>query len=72
MQYFTDLLIESAGFSQDEVAQEINPKFYRPIDIQTQIGDCKNLKKITEWRPKIPIERTIGDLLAYWIKKLSL
>tara|TARA_Y100000310_G_C20618226_1_gene781838 strand:- start:414 stop:1394 length:981 start_codon:yes stop_codon:yes gene_type:complete len=71
MQHFTDLLIEAAGFSREEVSQEINPKFYRPIDIQTQIGDCENLKEITGWKPKIPIETTIKDLLSYWLKKLS-
>ena len=71
MQYFTDLLIKAAGFSQKEVTQEINPKFYRPIDIQIQIGDCENLKTMTGWNPKIPIQTTISDLLTYWVRKLS-
>jgi|TARA_R110000751_G_scaffold236351_3_gene337612 GDP-mannose 4,6-dehydratase len=71
MQHFTDLLIHSAGFAPHEVAQEINPDFYRPIDIDIQIGDCSQLYSLTGWKPKIPIETTISDLLTYWIKKLS-
>jgi len=71
MRHFSELLIRSAGFSLDEIEMEINPKFYRPIDIQIQIGDCEDLKRITGWEPEIGIEKTIDDLLDYWMKKLS-
>jgi GDP-4-dehydro-6-deoxy-D-mannose reductase len=68
MQYFTDQLIKISGLT--DVEQKIHPPFYRDIDIQVQIGDCKKLEALTGWEPVIPIERTMQDLFDYWVKKL--
>ena len=54
-----------------DVVQEINPAFYRPIDIQVQIGDSSELKEITGWKPEIDIDTCMEDLLNYWVKKLT-
>lgn len=71
MQYFTDKLIEASGIPYDEIEQRINPAFYRDIDIQIQIGDSKELKEITGWEPTITIEKTMEDILDYWVNKLN-
>ena len=70
MQYYTDLLIENSSFKHEDIVQEIYPPYYRPIDIQVQIGDSKELVELTGWEPKISIDQTMGDLLTYWINKL--
>jgi GDP-mannose 4,6-dehydratase len=69
MRFFTDKLIEKSKLS--DVVQEINPDFYRPIDIQVQIGDSSELKDLTGWSPKISIDQCMEDLLDYWCKKLK-
>tara|TARA_R100001163_G_scaffold65772_1_gene64688 strand:+ start:3929 stop:4906 length:978 start_codon:yes stop_codon:yes gene_type:complete len=71
MQKYTDLLIEHSKFEYNEVEQKIYEPYYRPIDIQVQIGDSSNLKKITKWEPKIDLSTTMKDLLNYWRKKLT-
>jgi nucleoside-diphosphate-sugar epimerase len=71
MQHYTDLLIKASGFKYDEIKQEIYKPFYRPIDIQVQIGDSSDLKKLTGWEPVIPIDQTMKDLLDYWVNKLG-
>lgn len=71
MQYYTDLLIDASKFNYEEIKQEIYAPYYRPIDIQVQIGDSKELVEMTGWSPTISIEQTMNDLLNYWIKKLS-
>ena len=71
MQHYTDLLIKASKFEYDEIKQEIYAPFYRPIDIQVQIGDSKELKQLTGWEPKIPVDQTMTDLLNYWLNKLS-
>ena len=71
MQKYTDLLIEHSKFEYNEVEQKIYEPYYRPIDIQVQIGDSSNLKKITKWEPKIDLSTTMKDLLNYWRKKLA-
>lgn len=71
MQYYTDLLIYNSIFAYDEIKQQIYEPFYRPIDIQVQIGDTKELVELTGWKTTIPIEETMKNLLDYWRKKLS-
>lgn len=71
MQYYTDLLIYNSILAYDEIKQQIYEPFYRPIDIQVQIGDTKELVELTGWKTTIPIEETMKNLLDYWRKKLS-
>tara|TARA_Y100000310_G_C20704363_1_gene833734 strand:+ start:27834 stop:28829 length:996 start_codon:yes stop_codon:yes gene_type:complete len=68
MQHYTDLLIASSGL--EDVVQEIHPPFYRPIDIQVQIGDSTEVKELVDWKLYISIEQTMVDLLDYWVGKL--
>ena len=71
MQYFTDKLIEASNIPYNEIEQVIDPKLYRPIDIEVQIGDSTELKELTGWKPYYTIEKTMEDLLNYWINKLK-
>jgi|TARA_R100000030_G_scaffold69368_1_gene53165 GDPmannose 4,6-dehydratase len=71
MQYYTDCLIEASSLNYDDVEQRIHKPFYRDIDIQVQIGDVSDLKRDTDWQPKIPLSQTMSDLLHYWISKLK-
>ena len=71
MQYFTDKLIESSGLPYDEIKQEVDPKLYRPIDIQVQIGDITELTDVIDWEPEYTIDQTMSDLLNYWVNKLK-
>jgi len=40
----------------------------RPSDIPLQVGSFEKLNKQTGWKPVIPIEETLTDLLNYWRK----
>ena len=71
MQYYTDLLIKYSNFEYHEIEQKIYDPYYRPIDIQVQIGDSKELVELTGWSPKISIDQTMEDLLNYWRNKLK-
>jgi GDP-4-dehydro-6-deoxy-D-mannose reductase len=69
MQYYTDLLISFSNLT--DVKQQIEPKFYRPIDIHYQHGNCDELKSLTGWSPTYNINTTIYDLLHYWLRKME-
>lgn len=71
MQYYTDKLVELAGFEPTDVEQRIHQPFYRPIDIQVQIGDTTEIDNIIDWKPKYNIDETLKSLLNYWIDKLG-
>jgi GDP-D-mannose dehydratase len=56
---------------KDEIRIEIDPARLRPIDADLQVPDTTKFRRHTGWAPEIPYERTIGDLLDYWRKRVS-
>ena len=51
-----------------EVRQD--PSRMRPSDVEILQGDCSKFKQQTGWKPTIPFERTIEDLLHYWRERV--
>ena len=45
---------------------ETDPSLLRPSDTPVQRGDSARLHAATGWRPEIPFDRTLDDLLTYW------
>jgi len=68
MRFYTETLIKLSGLS--DVVMEIDPKLWRPIDIQYQDGDSSKCKELVGWEPTYTIEETLNDLLQYWIRKI--
>lgn len=69
MQYFTDMLINLSGLKN--VKQKIYEPYYRPIDIELQKGDITKIRADVEWESSMPIEKTLSNLLQYWINKIK-
>lgn len=51
-----------------EVRQD--PSRMRPSDVEILQGDCSKFKQQTGWKPTIPFERTMEDLLNYWRERV--
>jgi GDPmannose 4,6-dehydratase len=43
----------------------------RPIDADLQVPNCNKFINKTGWKPSIPYEKTMTDLLNYWRKKVN-
>ncbi|MCE1248894.1 MAG: GDP-mannose 4,6-dehydratase [Firmicutes bacterium] len=54
--------------SKSHVKIEIktDPARLRPSDVQLLLGDYSKLNSLTGWKPEIPFEQTLEDLLNYW------
>ncbi len=48
-----------------------DPDRMRPSDIQRLLGDSTKFRKLTGWKPEIPIEQTLEDTLDYWREKIA-
>ena len=46
------------------------PERMRPSDVEILQGDCSKFKKKTGWKPTIPFEKTMEDLLNYWRERV--
>ncbi len=60
-----DKLIELTGV---DVEIEADPERLRPSDVPVLEGDNSAFNKDTGWKPEIPMEKTLSDLLEFWRK----
>lgn len=69
MRFFTETLLSLSGLN-NKVKLEVDPKLWRPIDIEYQDGDSSKCKELVGWEPQYDIVTTLKDLLDYWVNKL--
>ena len=51
------------------IKTEVDPKRLRPVDTLITFTDTKKASKLG-WKPTIPFEQSMEDLLKYWRKRL--
>ena len=61
-----DYLIEISELEKKNVKILEDPERIREIDADLQIPDTNKFKKHTGWKPEIPFEKTMLDLLNFW------
>ncbi|QNK42427.1 GDP-mannose 4,6-dehydratase [Caproicibacter fermentans] len=67
-----DTLKTLLSFSTEKnIKYVVDPERLRPIDADLQIPDCTKFTQHTGWKPEIPYEKTMLDLLNYWRDKIK-
>ena len=49
----------------------VDPVRFRPNDVPLLLGDPRRLRDELGWRPAIPLEQTLDDILQYWRQKVQ-
>ena len=52
-----------------EAEPRVDPAKLRPVDQRRVRGDPQALMSATGWRPTIPLDRSLADILDYWQQK---
>ena len=65
-----DILDKLLSLSPSEIKVCQSPERIRALDDPILIGDNSKLCRLG-WKPQIPIERTLSDILDYWRKRLA-
>lgn len=64
--------IEWSGSGEKEVGKEkgtdtvrvkVNPKYYRPTEVEELMGDASKAKKLLGWEPKIDFDALVKDMM---------
>jgi GDP-4-dehydro-6-deoxy-D-mannose reductase len=63
IQKVLDMLIAK---SKKEIKVEVDEARLRPSDVPLLQGDCSKFRNDTGWKPVIPFEQTLEDILDYW------
>ncbi len=61
-----DMLAILLSLSASKVEVRVDPARLRPSDVPILYSDCSKFKALTGWKPRIPLETTLKDLLDYW------
>ena len=54
------------AMSSSKIEVEVDPQRLRPVDADLQVPDCTKFMNHTGWKPEIPFEQTMRDLLSFW------
>lgn len=65
-----DILDRLLSLSPSKIKVRQSPERIRALDDPILIGDNSKLCRLG-WKPQIPIERTLSDILDYWRKRLA-
>ncbi|MDI6721186.1 MAG: GDP-mannose 4,6-dehydratase [Candidatus Aenigmarchaeota archaeon] len=65
-----DMLNILLSKTESDIEVRTDPSRLRPSDVEILLGDCEKFRKQTGWRPEIPFEKTVEDLLNYWRQKV--
>lgn len=63
-----EILVEYSGL---DVEVEEDPDRLRTADIPQLVGDSTRFRDLTGWRPEIPLDQTLGDLLDWWRSEVA-
>jgi GDP-4-dehydro-6-deoxy-D-mannose reductase len=66
-----DLLNKIIHISGQKIEVCIDPAKVRPLDVPRMVGSYKLIEKDLGWKPLIPIEQTLEEMLDGWMKKLQ-
>lgn len=59
------------SLSSVPIALKIDKSLWRKNDVPRIVGDASKFRRDTGWRPEIPLERTLLDLLNEWRRKVA-
>ena len=65
-----DMLDILLGLSKVKVRIKVDPARLRPSDVPILYSDCRKFVALTKWKPRIPLETTLKDLLDYWRERV--
>ncbi len=65
-----EILDKLLSFTQVKITIKQDPNKIRKSDIPVLVGDNSKFVKATGWKPEIPIEKTLKDILEYWREKV--
>ncbi len=61
-----EVLENLISISGADVKVQVEPERLRPSDVPLLVGDNTKFVERTGWRPEIPFDQTLSDILAYW------
>ena len=59
------------GLSNGKPIIKVNPKYYRPAEVETLLGDATKAKQQLNWQPKISFKELVSEMVRSDLKALN-
>ena len=59
------------GFWNDKPIIKVDPKYYRPAEVETLLGDATKAKQQLNWQPKISFKELVAEMTQSDLENLS-
>jgi GDPmannose 4,6-dehydratase len=56
---------EAPGIKVGDVIVQIDPRYFRPTEVETLLGDPSKAKEKLGWVPEITLDQMIAEMVAY-------
>jgi len=56
----------------NEVVVKIDPRYFRPTEVDLLLGDCSKIKKELGWEAKISLKELVAEMVNYDINELQI
>ena len=66
-----DIILKMSELLGLQIKIEVDPKLIRPNENKKVIGSYKKINDELGWKPEIPIEKSLSDIIEYWQKKIG-
>lgn len=66
-----EILSHLLAASSVKLTKKTDPELVRPVEVANIYGDFQKLHQDTGWKPAIPVEQTLSDVLADWRQRLA-
>ena len=55
--------LEEVGYFNGKEIIKIDPKYFRPTEVETLLGDASKAKEKLNWTPKISFEQLVKEMI---------
>ena len=59
------------GLIEGKDVIKIDPRYFRPTEVDTLLGSSKKAKKELNWQPKTSINKLVKEMVNFDLKKLT-
>ena len=64
--------VKEKGYDEnDKVIVECDPKYLRPLDVNTLLGNAKKARKELKWKPKFDIKKLVKEMVEFEVSNLE-
>ena len=60
--------VDEVGYLGDQAIVRVDPRYFRPTEVETLLGDASKAREKLGWEPKISFEQLVAEMVREDLK----